>query len=118
MGELTHDDLRAATADIKAYVRDRFDGIDGRLDRLNGSVSRHERELGENSQSIRNLEKEVFDRQPRSAVPEDQQPVVSRGDIKKVVGAITLMGAAAEVFHQLGSWLWSVLPVLMRAGAK
>jgi TolA-binding protein len=131
MDGITRTDLRVFGEELKDYIRERdeaadsrnverFRGINDRLDRLNGSVARHERELGEQSTKIKNLEREVFERQRRAAratdtgmislfEKADEKPAITKGDVRKLIVVVGIIGTFVEAAHRIGEFAFHAL---------
>jgi hypothetical protein len=60
MGYVTDDQFEHGLQRLERHSAEWFSRIDKHLDKLNGSVARHERELGELSRRMKSVEKEVF----------------------------------------------------------
>jgi hypothetical protein len=121
---ISQGDLRAAVEDVKAYIRERDDaadqrnierlgGVNSRLDKINGNIARHEREIaaGREAQAAadvrtKNLEREVFARQrvATQAAPaaDDDKPALTKRDVKRALAGLATVGVLVEALHRIG----------------
>jgi chromosome segregation ATPase len=121
MSGLSPQDLRAAVEDMKAYIRERdddadqrnverFAGVNARLDKVNGNIARHEREIaaGREAQAAadvrtKNLEREVFGARQRVATQDDEKPALTKGGVKRALAVLAALGVAMEALHQIAN---------------
>lgn len=77
---ITSQDLDRQTDAIKDYIAERVGRVETRLDTLNGSIARHERELAEHSAQLK------FPLKVADEKPEDEKPALTRRDLKVLAG--------------------------------
>lgn len=114
--ELTKQDLRDAVLDLKEYTGERIGRVEERVDRINGSIARHERELGERramhetlDREFRELRDSVVHVEEAPAVTDDNAPALTKRDVRRAVGflvaAATIFTALHEVADIAVAWL-------------
>lgn len=107
--------VKELRADVKAgfeHINDQFDIVDQHFERINGRLRTTEVDSAQHGVQLKNLEREVFDRNMKSAtvtlVPpprvEDETKPITRRDVW-LAGSALGVGLAFKV----GPWLWSVL---------
>jgi len=117
--EVTLQDLLAVGSDVKRYVGERLDaveklnderfgGITKRLDKLNGSVARHDRELASHGENLKGLNHEVYDHRATTPAEATVRAFAWR-DAKMIGIAFGAMGMVVEGLHQAGALIYALL---------
>ena len=142
---LTKGDVLEIVGGLRNHIDDRFDTVDvkhgqalrdvaAHLSQLNSKVATHEARIAEEAAKTRGLEKEVFERPSRDALTAiaagapgerapkgsatgDSAPAVTKGDVKRLMAGLAVLGAGVEVLHQLGGVGLAAVKALLVHGA-
>lgn len=114
---LTRAELRDAVNGLREYVKERADGIDDRLDKLNGAVARHEAAIGdirveaaEVKTKVTVLNREVFPAYRGKRSGDDERPAVTKGDVRKAAAVLAVLASAVVGLAKV----WTVLAAVLK----
>jgi len=98
--EITRADLAASTREVKEYIAERVDRVEGQLTTLSNRVIRHGELLSAYHERIKAVEKDVEEDTGVVTLPDDQVPGITRRDVKLMCWVGGGLIAGVEVLHR------------------
>jgi hypothetical protein len=112
--DVTREDLREETKEIKDYIGERVGRVESELKILNGRVALHNRELGDHGARLTNIEHALFNNlvevePPIVPVVSDDQPIVTKRHVKLFAALSAGIAVVVEAAHRV----WEFVAYLM-----
>jgi hypothetical protein len=107
VGQISREDLVEFREDLKDYFKEGLGRVETRLDKLNGTVAKHEVRIAEEAQKTKALQHEIF--RPARAATAEVAPTESRSLFGGKQGFYVLIGMGT---------VWLVMRILEALGTK